>query len=81
MRVFFKMADNEGAANIFILRRFELIAKKRVCLSCLAQINSPTAKLLVKIPDIAINRDRNISHETRVIFVLSLAPRKRERPG
>ena len=45
MRIVYKMADNEGSANIFILGRFELVANKRVCL---AQRNSPLTKMRLK---------------------------------
>ena len=58
--------------NIFILGRpqFELRAKKRDHLFCLAQRSSPMVKLLVKVADMALNR-----RETCVIFVFEL-PRK-----
>ena len=62
-------------ANIFILGRpkFELRARNRDRLFCLAQSSSPMVELLVKVADMAINRHNNISRETRAIFVFDLA--------
>ena len=57
--------------------QFELRAKNRDRLFCLAPRSSPMVKLLVKVADmVAINRHNrhnDISHETCAIFVFDLA--------
>ena len=66
-------------ANIFILGRpqFEIRARNRDRLFCLAQRSSPMVELLVKVADMAINRHNNISRETWAIFVFDLTRKPR----